>query len=410
MSAYVLNLCLVSLVSAKGIYESVNDEQPLRETNKQFLELLAENYDGRINQTYWDSYNGGGLSWSNHDYDWDWEWNQEPNVDKPLMFALANLTADGGVRTAHWHDNADEYTIVLQGQARVSVTKLPANFSEESTTRDRQIKSIPGTMRETETFLLNPGDAFYIPRGYSHFFESVDPEDYLLCLAAFNTGKLGTFDTPQVMANFDPKILARTFNMVDADSYEALQLYNGSRTAIDTPHANFTNNPDDITPEEYEYLITGFFDSENMVPHARDNGTRTTIKPQNMVDNFYIAYTEVAPGSWIEPYWVDNGSEYAYVLESSDSNVTMTIADQKRDDSSKSDEFELKTGLLAMCKIGYTCTIQNDSDETLKLIRFYNVRDPSITQLYDSVVGINKDTLASMFYTDTSTIEELLQN
>jgi len=418
MSTYLLNICIGALVSTQGFAQTLpsdqpSDQEPIRETNKQYIELLTENYNSDINQTYWSNFNGGGLTWSNHGDDWDWERNQ--NLNKPLIFGLANLTADGGLRTPHWHDNADEYTIILQGQARVSVTKVPRvtniDFSEgDYRSKDRKIASIPGTMRDTETFILNPGDAFYIPRGYSHFFESVDPDQYLYALAAFDTIDLSTFDAPQVMANFNPSIMARTFNIANASAYEDLGLYNGSRTVIDSPHPDFTNNPDDVTPDETEHKITGLFDTETMQPHPRDNGTTTSTNPQNQVDNFFVAYTEVAPGSWIEPYWVDNGDEYTYVLESSPSNVTMSIADQKRDESSDSTEFELKSGLMTLCTQGYTCTIQNDSNETLKLVRFYNTEKPSITQLYDSIVGLNKDSLATMFYTDIEGIDQFLEN
>jgi oxalate decarboxylase/phosphoglucose isomerase-like protein (cupin superfamily) len=70
-----------------------------------------------------------------------------------------------------------------------------------------------------ETFLLNPGDVFYSPVGYFHYFEKVSDGTDFVMFACFNTDALSTFDTTPVFGQIralTPNALTHTFGVSPA--------------------------------------------------------------------------------------------------------------------------------------------------------------------------------------------------
>ena len=105
------------------------------------------------------------------------------------MIAIFELKQQGTLRDPHWHSNAGEFSYIIKGTARVTVTGLPKTNMEG--------RRVASDERSSETFLSGPGDAFYSPVGYHHYFESVHPSEPLYGIAVFDTADLKTFDTPQ---------------------------------------------------------------------------------------------------------------------------------------------------------------------------------------------------------------------
>jgi Cupin len=102
------------------------------------------------------------------------------------------------------------------------------------------------------------------------------------------------------------------------------------------------------------------------------------------------AYTELAPGAILEPYWVDNADELLYVIEGNHIEIVRSPSSSSpiRRRGSKQeckDVFIVNTGYLAIHEVGTTWFIQNKSEKTTaKLIRFFNSNMPSVTTLYDA--------------------------
>lgn len=132
-----------------------------------------------------------------------------------FMIGRFTMSEAGALRDPHWHSNAAEFTYIVRGTARVTVTGLPKTdlaygvyggsdgggeaTAGEASSRRQRTRTVEGPSRESETFLLRPGDAFYSPVGYHHYFEDVDASDPLVGIAVFDTSDLKTFDTPQMM-------------------------------------------------------------------------------------------------------------------------------------------------------------------------------------------------------------------
>eukprot|EP00122_Pirum_gemmata_P021101 Pgem_evm1s19685 len=422
-----------------------------RANHKQYFDLYTGGYVQDEVTCGWDVHPGGGLSWSN-----DWDYLTEK---MGMTFTLINITNHGntgGVRTAHWHDNADEITYVISGEARVSITRLPltnlkgnevdeslvadekpkrpyddrrrsvnqensqarAFVSYEQMQKDREKQDLTLVVeRPTETFTLKAGDAFYARKGYSHYFESVGNEDFI-GIAIFNTKKLRTFDLPQVTPNLDDELLARAFG-IDVEDFKKLGLhnaYNENRTVMDPPTKKWFFSPETLTDYNAPvFKLSGI--TRNQKPHPRTHGkTRTSFQNrESLFSEINFAYTEIDAGSYLEPYWVDNCDEFIYVQEGGSDDTGKVVMSQANQinpgvEGHIADKFELKMGMMTICGIGDTCSIENNSSSTVKMIRAFNCNAPTVTTLYDSVVGQPDDTLASEYGVTVEQTKQLKNN
>jgi oxalate decarboxylase len=109
-------------------------------------------------------------------------------ISKTITGALLELQP-GAMRELHWHNTADEWQYVFEGQ--VSVTLFGAN----------------GRYR-TET--LKKGDVGFIPQGYGHSLENVGDKPCRV-LIGFNAGIYEEIDLSEWMAGNPVDVLATNF-------------------------------------------------------------------------------------------------------------------------------------------------------------------------------------------------------
>ena len=77
-----------------------------------------------------------------------------PILEHISMFSLR--ISDKGMREPHWHPRTAEMGYVLEGRARMTVLS-------------------PGA--KVDTYELNPGDMYFIPKAYPHHIENIGVEE-----------------------------------------------------------------------------------------------------------------------------------------------------------------------------------------------------------------------------------------
>jgi len=339
-----------------------------------------------------------------------------------MMLALFNLTDPGSLRDPHWHSNSAEITYVIEGTARVTVTALPrksvsgavkqAGSSGSSGGRyssGRRLDGDDGALnhvwsaagstvemqeRPSETFLIGPGDAFFSPVGYHHYFEGVSSENPLFGVALFDTSDLRTFDLPQVMKNMPVDVLVSTLGLTEE---QAANMYRGSRRVLTNPIPGWQNTslsnatlvPDDLL----EFKAAGLDTQLSRAPRSEVHGqvaTRSIDKddwPALAAGRFSLAYTELAPGAMLEAYWMDNADELVYVIAGEDLKVRRMGNGGSGiggAGTATTDTFTIRQGYAAMLEIGVTWYITNEGTETAKLIRAFNSNAPTLTTVHDA--------------------------
>jgi oxalate decarboxylase len=114
-------------------------------------------------------------------------------ISTTMTGALMDISP-GGLRTLHWHPNADEWQYYLSGHARMTVFLSQGH----ATTVD-----------------LGPGYVGYVPRGCGHYIENVGNDD-VHAVVAFNSGEYQEISLTEWMASNSPQLLAANFSQPES--------------------------------------------------------------------------------------------------------------------------------------------------------------------------------------------------
>lgn len=95
----------------------------------------------------------------------------------------------GALREMHWHPNADEWSFIIRGRARVTI------FAAEGTAR---------------TFDYVAGDVGIVPQNMGHFIENLSDDEPLEMLEIFRADKFEDFSLFQWMGSTPRRMVADT--------------------------------------------------------------------------------------------------------------------------------------------------------------------------------------------------------
>lgn len=113
-----------------------------------------------------------------------------PVLENISMYAIE--VGDDGMREVHWHPETAEMGYVHEGRARMTVLDPD------------------GT---TDTYLLEPGDAYFIPRAYPHQIEVLDEKIQFLIF--FDQPTPGDIGLKLAGSALSRSVLASTFGMLE---------------------------------------------------------------------------------------------------------------------------------------------------------------------------------------------------
>jgi len=111
-------------------------------------------------------------------------------VAKSVAAGLVTIRP-GGLRTMHWHPNADEWQYYLKGTGRMTVFNA-------------------GPAANTANF--HPGDIGYVKKGLGHYIENTGSGD-LVMLAVFRAPRYEEVSFSNWLAHSPPEMVAATFNL-----------------------------------------------------------------------------------------------------------------------------------------------------------------------------------------------------
>ena len=111
-------------------------------------------------------------------------------VSKTIAAGLVTVKP-GGLRTMHWHPNADEWQYYIKGSGRMTVFDA-------------------GPSATTAAF--NPGDIGYVKKGLGHYVENTGSTD-LVFLALFKSDRYEEVSFSDWLAHSPPEMVAATFNL-----------------------------------------------------------------------------------------------------------------------------------------------------------------------------------------------------
>jgi len=111
-------------------------------------------------------------------------------ASKTVAAALETIKP-GGLRTMHWHPNADEWQYYIQGKGRMTVFRA-------------------GPRAQTSDF--QAGDVGYVTRGSGHYIQNTGDTDLIL-LAVFRTAEYQEVSLTDWLARTPPAMVAQTLRI-----------------------------------------------------------------------------------------------------------------------------------------------------------------------------------------------------
>ena len=100
------------------------------------------------------------------------------------------------MREPHWHPETAEMGYVVAGQARMTILDPDGS---------------------TDTYIIGPGDAYFIPRAYPHHIENVGGDEAFHVLIFFDQTSPATSATGPSSTSFPRDVLAAAFGMAESD-------------------------------------------------------------------------------------------------------------------------------------------------------------------------------------------------
>jgi len=111
-------------------------------------------------------------------------------ISKTVAAALETVRP-GGLREMHWHPNADEWAMVLKGQARVTVF----NTGPKAVTAD-----------------FKPGDIWYIKKSLGHYIENTGSDEFQV-ISVFKSERFAEVSLTDWLTHVPPEMVRQTLNI-----------------------------------------------------------------------------------------------------------------------------------------------------------------------------------------------------
>ena len=147
--------------------------------------------------------------------------------------AAAHVTINPhALREMHWHPNADEWSFIIRGQARVTI------FAANGTAR---------------TFNYQAGDIGIVPKNNAHYVENIGDEPVEM-LEVFRAPKFEDFSLEQWLAQTPATMVAEHLNLTGSKREEFLKSLSREKMAVKPPLKKSKSVSDLKISEEYEVL------------------------------------------------------------------------------------------------------------------------------------------------------------
>lgn len=278
-----------------------------------------------------------------------------------------------GVREPHWHANADELGYCLKGKVRISLYS------------NKNVK---------ETFILNTGNAFFIPSGALHSIENIGNESAEIILQ-FSHEEPEEFSLSSTFNMFSKAVLGNTWNVPASH-------FNGSFSK--DPFIVILEKKSDISNEEY-YSSPYKYELEQSQPLIMNQDGEAKVARNNIWPILLkqALYSLTLRGTGMrEPHWHPETAELGYVAQG---KGRMSILSP----SGKIDTYIMNEGDIYFIPKAYPHHIENLEETDLRLLIYFDQSMPEDIGFTASVKSNRSEILAKIMGCEEQIFKNLPQ-
>jgi oxalate decarboxylase len=267
------------------------------------------------------------------------------------------------IREPHWHANADELGYCIKGKVLVSI------FASGS---------------QKQSFIVTPGQAFFVPSGTLHGIENVGDEVSEL-IFQFSNEEPEDFGISSMFGMFSDAVLGNTWA-------EKSDVFHVLKRSTDPIFIAMRKEPLTIPKEAY-YQSNYRYDLEGASPLIATEGGNAKVARQNVwpVLKRQALYALQLTGIGMrEPHWHPETAELGYVHQG---KGRMSILSP----DGEVDTYEMNEGDIYFIPKAYPHHIENLTTSPLHLLIFFDQAMPGDIGLTASVKSYSDEVLTAVF-------------
>jgi oxalate decarboxylase len=294
--------------------------------------------------------------------------NDLPRLNRLSIRRL--LLAPKGVREPHWHANAHELGYCLRGEHLVTIA---------------------GNGESRNSFVISPGEMFFVPSGALHHIENTGSEEGEIILA-FTHEKPEDFALSGTFGNFSNAVLGNSFGLPASD------FANLKRTPLDTGIGHRTTETvidlQDKENNPYKYSIEAALPQRN----SEAGTARTSLsKLWPVLQNIAMFSVDLTSQGMRELHWHPETAEMGYITHG---KGRMTIVSP----DGSADTFEMNQGDVYFIPRAYPHHFEDIGEGDLKLLVFFDQATPGDIGVRTSVGCYSREVLAATFKVEPSAL------
>jgi oxalate decarboxylase len=284
----------------------------------------------------------------------------------PLLKGMAFyklILNPNAIREPHWHANADELGYCIKGKILVSLF-------------------VSGNQKQS--FIVTPGQAFFVPSGTLHGIENVGDEVSEL-IFQFSNEEPEDFGISSMFGMFSDAVLGNTWA-------EKSDVFHVLKRSTDPVFIAMRKEPFSITKEAY-YQSNYRYDLEGASPLIITEGGNAKVARQNVwpVLKRQALYALQLTGTGMrEPHWHPETAELGYVHQG---KGRMSILSP----NGEVDTYEMNEGDIYFIPKAYPHHIENLTTGPLHLLIFFDQAMPGDIGLTASVKSYSDEVLTAVF-------------
>jgi oxalate decarboxylase len=282
-----------------------------------------------------------------------------------LSFANLRLNKRGAVEPM-WHPNANKVGYCLEGRALVSI-RSPDN---------------------AESFTVEKGEMFFIPRGFIHTIENIGEEENVISFTLNHTNP-EAMCLAKAVYSIPDSVFNSTFN-TSSSFVDGLKKSKDNELIKRLPQANA--KPSITKTSQYKFNIG----ASNKPILTKGGYLQIGTKPNlPILQGLGILGFGLNPKGIVEPHWHTNAGELVYIVTGK-TRITVLSPD------GNVDVLEVKAGEGAFAPASYFHHIENIGTENVEVVAYFSHAEPDYIGIGEVIGSYSNEVLASAFAVEPS--------
>lgn len=277
--------------------------------------------------------------------------------------SFANLKLQPkGILEPIWHPNADKIGYCTEGNLLVTIR----------------------SPQKVNSFTIKKGEMFFIPKGFIHHIENLDPKESVINFALDNALP-ETMHLSQALYSISDSVFSATFGTQP----EFIKMIQQSKKEEPIKVLKTVSKVPNSTGNEYKFNIE---DSKKAILTKGGYVQLGTVTNLSALQGLGILGFGLNPKGCVEPHWHTNAGELVYIVKGQ-TKITVLSPD------GKVEVLNVNGGEGAFAPASYFHNIENVGTDDVEVIAFFSNNDPNYIGIGEVIGSYSNDVLTSVFNT-----------